>query len=74
MNIYLASICSLFLLTDSALESATLSAKLRTDGTQLREAFGEMAGEVARERFLRESAALRALIRRHSSCNLDTGP
>ena len=48
MNIYLASICSLFLLTGSVLESATLSAKLRTDGTQLREAFGEMAGEVAK--------------------------
>lgn len=48
MNIYLASICSLFLLTGSVLESATLSTKLRTDGTQLREAFGEVAGDIAK--------------------------
>ena len=48
MNIYLASICSLFLLTGSALEAASLSTKLRTDGTQLREAFGEVTGEVAK--------------------------
>jgi len=48
MNIHLASICSLLLLTGSVLESASLSTKLRTDGTQLRAAFGEVADEVAK--------------------------
>ncbi len=48
MNSYFTSICSLVLLVGSVLEAATLSSKLRTDGTQLREAFGKTTNEAAR--------------------------
>ena len=48
MNFCFASICSFILLAGSVLEAAILSSKLRTDGTQLRETFGEAAEEVAK--------------------------
>ena len=48
MNFCFASICSFILLAGSVLEAAILSSKLRTDGTQLREAFGKTTNEAAR--------------------------